>query len=144
MRNVRTGFWVLGGLAAAGCASTPLSRLAGPVNPESPAAEVVRASSERPPPYPDLKRLPLPPRDLRPVAAYGTEAVSIEKGRDGLQAWAVAHPASHADAEDYAAAERARTLDPAKAAPPPAQAQRSEDWAAKMREAAPPPPPPGG
>ena len=142
MRNVRTAVWVLGALALAGCAETPLSRLAGGVNPDSPAAAAVREASARPYPYPELKRLPPPPRDLRPVAAYGTQAASIEKDRNGLQAWAVAHPALHDDAEAYADSARSRAPDPAKDAPPPDQAQRSEAWAEKMREAGKPPPPP--
>ena len=143
MRNVRTAVWVLGAAALAGCAGPTLSRLAGGVDPQSPSAAAVQEASSHPYPYPNIKRLPLPPRDVRPVAAFGTQAAALTKIRDGLQAWAVAHPASHDDAEDYAAGERARTLDPAKVATPPDQAQRSEAWAQKMREAAKAPPPPG-
>ena len=144
MRNVRTAVWVLGAAALAGCAQTPLSRLAGGVNPDSPAADAVREASARPGPFPDMKRLPPPPRDLRPVATYGTQAAGLEKDRGVLQAWAVAHPVMTDDPEGYASAARARTLDPAKAAPPADQAQRSEAWAEKMREAAKAPPPPPG
>ncbi len=142
MRNVRTAVWVLGAMTLAGCASPTLSRLAGGVNPESPSATAVREASARSYPYPELKRLPPPPRDLRPVTAYGTQAAGLEKDRGVLQAWAVSHPAMNDEPEAYATAARGRTLDPAKAAPPADQAQRSEAWAAKMREAAKAPPPP--
>lgn len=149
MVNVRTAFWVLGlataaGGGLAGCAETPLSRYAGPVDAQSSAADAVREASAHPDAYPDLKRLPPVPRDLRPAPAYGSQAAALKTDKGALDAWKAAHPALVDDTDAYAEAARGRTLDPAKAAPPPDQAQRSEAWAAKMREAAKPPPPPGG
>ena len=142
MRNVRQAVWVLGAVALAGCAETPLSRMAGGVDARSPASAAVREASAHPYGYPDLKRLPPAPRDLRPAAAYGTEAAALEKDRGALQGWAATHPALTGDTEGYAAAARGRTLDAAQAAPPADQAQRSDSWAARMREAAKAPPPP--
>ena len=142
MRNVRTAILLLGLATLAACAELSPARLAGGVDPNSPSAAIVREASTRRYPYPELKRLPPPPRDLRPVATYGSQATALEKDRGVLQTWAAGHPAMVEDTEAYASAARGRTLDPAKAAPPADQAQRSADWAAKMREAAKAPPPP--
>ena len=144
MGNVRTAVWVLGVAGLAGCAgSGTVSRLASDaVDPASANAEAVREAAAHPQPYPDLKRLPAVPRDVRPPSAFGVQASALEKDRSGLQAWAAAHPALTGDTDAYAESARGRGRDPIGAAPAPDQAQRSDAWAARLREAAKPPPPP--
>ena len=145
MRNVRTAVWVLGVVGLAGCVGNgTVSRLAsGGVDSTSSSAEAVREASAHPYPYPDVKRLPLVPRDVRPLPAFGVQAAALRQDRDGLQTWAATHPAMVDDTDAYAERARGRGADPAGPAPPPDQSQRSEAWAARLRAVAKPPPPAG-
>ena len=130
-----------GGLA--GCADYGrLSRLApGGVDVRSASADTVRAAQARGYAYPDLRNLPPRPTDLRKPSAYAAQAGALRGDRAALERWAATHPAEHDDGEGYAQARRGEVLDPARAAPPADQADRSEAWAERMRAAAKPPKP---
>ncbi len=113
-----------------------------PVDDASAAAGAVRGVQAGRQAYPDLRRLPLKPKDI-PPATFAGQATAVRGQRAELLAWAEAHPTENKDAEPFAQRSRERVPAAEREAVPPAdQAERSAAWAERQRRAGQAPPPP--
>jgi len=128
----------------AACAGAPRLAAFGPggVDPNSRIAAEVTAAGRAPGPYPRFSRVPSLPTDLRPAADWRPAVVEVWTSKRLLDAQVAALTFTLGDSEAWARAERAK-IKAADAAPPPVNAQAdAEAFAAVERARATPPPAP--
>ena len=130
-------------LALGGCMSMPVSAFApGGVDPNSSVAAEVAAAIQAPGPYPRFSQIPAMPKDVRPDTDWRKNVVSVWTAKRQLDAEAKALKFTLSNTENWAIAERAK-INPADAAPPPADVTLdAETFAAAERARATPPPAP--
>lgn len=91
-------------------------------------------------PYPDIRKTPAAPRDFTPLEVWVARRDGLEAERGRLVAQINAASPGAVDSELWAARERARLDDDARASPAPAWTQDPAGWAQRARAAVAPPP----
>jgi hypothetical protein len=122
------------GVILAGC-SSPFG--SSKVDPASPVAAEVQRLTRDGRPYPKFSDIPAMPKDIRPLALYGSQAQELVQVRDQIVAATAPETWTLSGTEDFA--NRAR-----RAAPDVPAAERATDpeaFARELRERATPPPP---